>query len=1108
MKRILSFLCLLCLFAYCNAADWRAPFTQKILQPGEAISSLQGELSESGEVHWKIDCTSELEASLSFYDIVGKFIETRVLPAKEGTLLPTDEPASFVLTLKNIGTEPMSIGYLGVESASKRTPFKTASWIWAPKLGETPGAYAIFRNNFKIDDIQELDSAFFYVTADDRVSTYVNNTLFEGPHAGGYDVSDSFSVLGALKNGSNTITCRVLNGGGPGGLLCELHLIFKNGRKQIIPSSSGWKCGAVKANDNWKGIPAQDDPVSLGMAGCAPWGNLFYFPVTQFTARLTGLGLPREADETTVWTPRPTMRLAGNDNVFGADCLLTIRLRNNRTDMLADTVIPKATLEALKDGPQTIELNPIHFTYIPDGTYTVEVKLDNAILITETLHNVVVKRSPDQPHGLPAVKLVDQELIPQFLVDDTVKIPVTQYLVDPAGSKALSEQQRAFRAGIQTLWIHHVIQYDQDGNPDFSNLDQICLSALARSPQVYFVVNPALDCVQSPTMTKFFEENPDELCQNDRGETGIYNDPAPTVKPVKCNSMASQKWLKEAERVLGLLIDHLENTPYGRHVVCIAPSSGITWEWMYWGSERLDECADYSTPFLLAFQDYLKQKYQTLDALSKAWRRPISSFSEVKMPTFDDRRVHPETDFLDPVLHTNLMDLYDFIAKVISDDIIRLCSFIKTRTQGRTLTAVYYGYYNMITPPRWMQGSGHWALSKILASDAVDMIQAPSTYNERGPGEPGGFMPPESAINAAGKVLVDESDIRTLHTTSALGRCATLQESRGVIEREWGMCLANNVAYRYYDFSLGWVFSDTRLVDLVKKLNQAEEEIRNAQPRLRAPEDAIAVVISENSMPLLSYHSSLNSGFIAQQYRQFPRIGTAFKVYITPGLQNIPREHKVWFFENPYKMSQEEIDFVKTELLQPGKTVIFGYGTNILDGDSFTSKTLNEFTGLNFALDYNANSTIATLTEEGNQVLGNPPVQSSTPTVPFSPKFYPMGECKILAKDTAGNTVLAETEVNGCRVIFSTLHTLPASWLRSIARQAGLMVFNETEGDITWASGDVVTVHTPAAGPRVLRTRHETGVAKNLLTGQELPVADGQFSYDAREKGTDIFLVK
>lgn len=875
----------------------------------------------------------------------------------------------------------------------------------------------------------------------------------------------------------------------------------------MIPSSSEWRCVPVAAEEDWRNAPAVAEPIVLGKNGVSPWGQLGYMPVTQYSATVALLNIPEMINENTKWAPEVLIDFLEQEKIIGADVELSIRLKNEKNNILiAEKILAREELESAGN-EMRLTLAPVHFRYIPDGEYSLGVSLPNAKFAVET-PRVTVRRSAEAPLGLPRATIVHKDTIPQFVIDGNEMRHITQYLVDNAMSaKAFREYKRAFGANVQTLWIHHAIQFDQEGNPDFSNLDNICNTCLARNPEICIVVNPALDCVQSPQMTKFFEEHPDALCRNSEGDAGIYNDPAAKY-PVKCNCMASEAWLQEAERLLGLLIDHLEKTPFGRRVVAIAPSSGITWEWMYWGCERLDECTDYSRTFLDAFKIFALKKYSTIEKANQAWKTNFKSFEDIAIPGREECFKKRDSDLALPEYGTILGDFALFKAETISGDIIRLCSFIKERTQGRSLTCVYYGYYNMITTVHWAQGSGHWALSRILDSDAVDMIQSPSTYNERGPGGPGGFMPPEGAIRAKGKVLVTESDIRTSHSSSPLGLCRNLHESRSVLEREFGACLAGNVAFRYYDFSLGWVFGDSRLTHLASLFARAEQEILEAEPHILSPENTIAAVISESAMPLFTFKSPLFSILVSHQYRRFTHTGVPFSVYITPGLEAIPTQHRFWFFENPIRMSQQEIDYVKANVLKPGNTVVFAYGANVLTPEGISTEILEELTGMEFKVDFSRRTATAILTAEGQVVLDNPEDASSEEAFEFAPRFHPVDKCRVLARDAEGNIVLAQSEVNGCRVIFATLNDFMSSWIRNLAVQTGLHCYNDNRRDTTWASGDVVTLHTPEGGKRTVRTPRQKGVVRNLVTQEEIPIVNGAFSYIARPLGTDVFLLK
>ena len=114
----------------------------------------------------------------------------------------------------------------------------------------------------------------------------------------------------------------------------------------------------------------------------------------------------------------------------------------------------------------------------------------------------------------------------------------------------------------------------------------------------------------------------------------------------------------------------------------------------------------------------------------------------------------------------------------------------------------------------------------------------------------------------------------------------------------------------------------------------------------------------------------------------------------------------------------------------------------------------------------------------------------------------------ILARDEQGNPVLAQGEVNGCRVLFTALPRIPASWLRALAKQTGLHCYNDTPRDITWAAGRVMGCHFPKGGERLLHAPFPSGVARELVSGEEYPIQEGTFSFPAPKGSSALFLLQ
>lgn len=1076
-----------------------------VVIPGNGtLRSASTEIPKLGELVWRMDAASALEVWFSFADIYGKKLEDspkRIATA--GNVRPPGGAASFIMYISNPQKKPLSLRSVSVTLAKGLENEWNASWLWDAEAEKKSIKQVIFRHEFNVEDISKISDAFFQVTGDDVVETRFNRTPLVGPNKSDWAAPDRFDVKNILRNGKNIIECKVTNGSGPGGLLAELSLVYRNGMVKTTGTSPEWRSAPVSADTDWQELPARNRPLNLGVAGVAPWGKIRFMPPVNTVIEVSDLNPPVRAGENTVWRLSPRLRAVGDISALkNREMEFAIRLKGEKSDLLvAEKVLPANAFEKKQD--IKLELPPVYFRCLPDGVYKLEITLSHARLETKDPLNLIVLRKEKAEKQLPQSRIVDRCGVPQLLLNGQEKVPLTHYLVEMGQSPCnYREARSAFASGVPGFWVHMVWQYDKNGDPDFSRIDNLCESILARNPEVHIVLTVILDSVNNVNMQSFNKKNHDALVIKDDGGDSILN--YGKVRE-QSPSFASKKWLDEGDRILAALIRHLDAKPYGKRVAGVVPCAGITWEWIYWGAQREGEFVDYSEAFRKAFAESARARYGSIEKANKAWNKNFSSFDAVVIPSRQERLVRSAGDLRTPGADQYRIDFTNTLAEVTAKAILHYAGTVKKISGGRLLSGAYYGYVNNLTHGRLAQHSGHWALSKVLASPDVDMLMAPTRYSDRGPGEAGGFMIPEGSARLNGKLCIAESDIRTLHTSQEIGRCADLAESKAVLEREVGALLATNGTMRYYDFSNGWVFGDPRLTQVAARLNAAEREVIAGRTRICDPANSIAVITCENAASLTAYDSSINLMFVSGQYPALPRTGLKFDTYLIEDLEKIPTSHRVWYFLNPLKLTDAESEYIRSKLMKPGNILIFAYGVDVIGKDHISAEKMEKLLGMKFVIDHTDISRKAQLTPEGMAFFGNPSVREFGGAAKFSPAFYPVSGGRVLARTVNGETVLAVAEKNGCRIIFSSLPALKSEWLRKIGVDAGLNCYNSAEGDITWASGNLIAIHTSSGGLRLINVEIDKGTAKNLITQETYPITNGKFRFQASPMSTSIF---
>ncbi len=1122
------------------SGDASYSYLQASLPAGGAAIAPRTEITLTGAylLDWEAD--GALQAELVYEDILGQEIgrdtagpqdHTRLLPPRLTAYarITIRNPGDAAVTLKRVSLLPIAFE-LDAESAHRNflsgygkgfgqglVRQLLGYWLWNAELGEKPRAQCVFEKEFDLENASALKSAIFYFTADNEVEALVNGTRLKTVCQDVWIKADAVDVKALLHDGRNALRLKVLNSDGPGGAIADLVLTYADGSQKRVVTDNTWRCqplSTAQAKSAWAEIPATQEVQVLGVNGTPPWQLIIPNGTNVLNVSLEGLSLPAEPTGDP-WSPDNARLVPRGECLQTDDADFAVRLSDGAHDyLLLNTLIPAGTLDNATEIP--LDLAPADLSLLPPGVYRATATLGGNPLPFDGNDTLTVHPTPENSpeHALPFVSLVNQETVPRLEINGSEQASLIQYLIDMNDEdNNYREIKLAADNDVPGLWLHYIIPVDAQGKIDFTTLDNVCTSALLRNPEIHLVVIAGLDPMRSPTLLPLLEAKPESLVVTADGAHKVINYGA---EAQTSPSMASPIWLDLADDLLEQIAEHLDKMPYGKRVVALLPSSGITWEWMYWGCQNPKEFVDYSVAFRQAFVRYAQAKYGTIQKANAAWKTAFASFQEIvdtnALPRPDARKDHDSQKFLRLSSETQMvMDFNRCLAEVVSDTIVHLCTTVKNATGGRLLTGAYYGYLNEITTGYWSQNSGHWALRKILDSPVVDLLHAPSAYMNRGPGGPGGFMIPVASARQAKKVFTTEADIRTLHSGAgaAFGGCHTLGESAAVLAREMAASLAHGVALRYYDFSNGWVFRDLRLAQLAQRLSEAEETIAQASPKLVDPANSMAIIVSQDAMERVTYNSMAHVHALSQQRTEIGHTGVAHENYIMPGLEQIPLEHKLWFFQNPLSLSEKEIAYLQEKILVPGNTVIFGMAIDPDHGGaSFSTETLEKLTGMPFDVDMRGcQKPMPVLTAQGAENLGDNAVNVGCASFQMIPVFRPANNATILAVDGDGLPVMAESTVNGCRVIFSALPPLRASWLRALAIQAGLHCYDNHDADSIWAAGNVLGIHFAGGGERTLRVLEKEGVAKELLSGREFPVQDGQFAYHAQPMSTAIFLV-
>ena len=397
------------------------------------------------------------------------------------------------------------------------------------------------------------------------------------------------------------------------------------------------------------------------------------------------------------------------------------------------------------------------------------------------------------------------------------------------------------------------INFVSFGVPAFWKDEEFCKKLVDSRFQPVIKANPNVKIIVRLGLeppNEWLDANPDEVMQNKDGtfiERGHVRFPFP----------ASEVYRRDAVSAMKKFIKYVEEK-YPNNIAGYHPSGGQTSEWFYGGVNLEKGFNGYSPAIKKAWKKWLKEKYQTDEALQKAWRSTTATIEGATVPTEEERKNlhHP---LINPETSWHVVDFNYFLQDSMCDMILLAMRTIRETAPKGRLCVAFYGYGQTAATRTSRRGpaySGHLALRKALNSPDVDVFTAPISYKERQFGGMKCVQAPTETASLAGKIWFDEDDTRTWLAPESgsppyvLDKLQTNREiTKKVLRRNMAQQTLKNVGSWWMDlFGCGW-YLDRELWNVMNEFKEIENEfIEN--PSLYVPE--IALTYDEVSMRYLA----------------------------------------------------------------------------------------------------------------------------------------------------------------------------------------------------------------------------------------------------------------
>ena len=567
---------------------------------------------------------------------------------------------------------------------------------------------------------------------------------------------------------------------------------------------------------------------------------------------------------------------------------------------------------------------------------------------------------------------------------------------------------------------------------------------------------------------EWLDAHPDELMQNEDGTPIIRHH-------VRFPFPGSEVYRKDAMEAVKKFIKYVEEK-YPENIAGYHPSGGNSSEWFY-GATFEPNFNGFSPTTQRAWRKWLKEKYQTDQALQKAWRNPTAKIDEAKAPSEKERR-NLHFPLINPETSQHVADFNVFLQDAMCDIILLASKTIRETAPKGRLSVVFYGYGNVFAfATKGPAYSGHYALRKALNSPDVDVFTSPIAYYDRQFGGIKCVQAPTETAALSGKLWLDEDDNRTwlAPESGSPPYCLDFKQtnreiSKKVLRRNMAQQTLKNVGSWWMDlFGCGW-YCDRELWNVMDEFKEIENDfIKN--PKLYAPD--VALTYDEVSMCHVSaYPSKTSYSTVIAIPRSIAVNGTSLGYYLFDDVIEGRITPKLHYVSASFALNKKQRELLRKTEERMSNVYMWNVGYVDLDNNKFSLETVKQATG--FAVEpAGTTKTSVVATDEGKKLgMTNTGGKYDIPLL-LSP-IVEKGDV-VLANYSNGKPAIVVRKTGKYPQIFCGVTLLDKNATACFAKIAGAHSYVDNDAVAT-ANANYVGFHTTQDGKHTLNLKSEAEV--------------------------------
>jgi len=550
-------------------------------------------------------------------------------------------------------------------------------------------------------------------------------------------------------------------------------------------------------------------------------------------------------------------------------------------------------------------------------------------------------------------------------------------------------------------------------------------------------------------------------------------------------SLASARWRVEMGAALRHLIGHMQQADYGAHLFGTMITGLMSEEWYHW-SIHTNELSDYSPHAVQAYRAWLRSKYETPDALRRAWNDPRVDFDSVTIPSQEARQAGRNLrTFRDAASEMPVIDWYLFYNDLVPSTMDVFLQAAKEACDIRKVVGAFYCYmFEFGGDPEF----GHNALGRLLRSEHLDFAVVTSSYFNRELGSGADYArSPITSVGLHGKLWYHDNDTVSFRYDAMnagrqdretvdryrkeLGVTESAQETIWQYRRGAGFVLGHGVFQSFFDLHGGY-FDDPELMAEVGRLNRL---LADARHRDCSSVAEILVVSDEVSCS----YATFESGFLQQTLQpaqvQLAKLGAPHDSILVDDLALVDiKRYRFVIFLNCFHLSEAQRRLIRKRVLKRERTVLWCYAPGLFNGNTRSVEAMRALTGIQLALSVEPDPVRlrVRLNEQGRRLCPRP-----DPAAEIIGHEHVWAQLISVQDDAAqawgtlegrAEVVLAGKAMPGWTSVYTVNPVLPASFLRGLAFRAGVHLYNDHDDTLS-ASRSFLPLAAALAGPRWIR---------------------------------------